>query len=35
MVDMPVIVVDNHIFIGSGKKNLEALKDYFGTDSKS
>jgi arsenate reductase len=26
----PVIVVGNRIFIGSGKKNLEALKEYLG-----
>lgn len=25
----PVIVIDDHIFIGSGKKNLEALKEYY------
>ena len=31
----PVIVVDDHIFIGSGKKNLEALKDYLSADSNS
>ncbi len=31
----PVVVIDNHIFIGSGKKNLEALKDYLGSESNS
>jgi arsenate reductase len=25
----PVIVIDDQIFIGSGKKNLEALNKYF------
>ena len=31
----PVVVIDNHIFIGSGKKNLEALKDHLSADSNS
>lgn len=30
----PVIVVDGKIFIGSDKKNLQQLKDYFETDKK-
>jgi arsenate reductase len=28
----PVIVIDRQIFIGSGKKNLEALNQYFSAD---
>ena len=28
----PVIILDNQIFIGSGKKNLEALNQYFYSD---
>ena len=28
----PVIVIDDQIFIGSGKKNLEALNKYFTSD---
>ena len=31
----PVIVIDKNIFIGSGKKNLEALNQYFASDSGS
>ncbi len=31
----PVVVIDNHIFIGTGKKNLEALRDYLGAESNS
>ncbi|MGA9270970.1 MAG: ArsC/Spx/MgsR family protein [Lutimonas sp.] len=31
----PVIVIDKHVFIGSGKKNLEALHQYLNTDSNS
>ena len=27
----PVIVIDNNIFVGSGKKNLEALNRFFGS----
>lgn len=29
----PVIAIDKHIFIGSGKKNLEALNHYFASDA--